>query len=81
MRRNQDREPLGRDALEQLVKLDFFTRIQSGRGLVEQQQRRIGGESTRDLDQALMTIGKARNQLVGTCAKSDKGERGHGTIY
>ena len=77
---DQDGEALRRDALEQLVQLELFGRVEAGRGLVEQQQRRIGGERTRDLDQALMAVGKARDQLVGAAAEPDEGQRLHGAL-
>ena len=52
-------------------------RVEAGRGLVEQQQRRVGGERTGNLDQPLMAVGEARDQLVGAAAQSDEVERGH----
>jgi len=45
---------LGRDALEQLVKLELFGGVQAGRRLVEQQQRRMAASARANLDQALM---------------------------
>jgi hypothetical protein len=41
------------------VQFEFLARIQSGRGLVEKQQRGVGRQRPRDLDQALVAVGKA----------------------
>jgi len=74
---NKDGEALRCDALEQFVQVELFGRVEAGRGLVEQQQRRIGGERAGNLNQALMAVGEARDQFVGTRAEADEGERLH----
>ena len=74
---DQDGEALRRDALEQLMQFELLGRVQAGRGFVEQQQRRIGGERARDLDQPLMAVGEARDQFVGAAAEADEGQRLH----
>ena len=53
---DQDGEALRRDTLEQLVQLELLGRVEARRRLVEQQQRRVGGERTGNLDQALMAV-------------------------
>jgi hypothetical protein len=56
---DQDRQALRGDALEQFMQLELLARVQAGRGFIEQQQGRIGGECAGDLDQPLMPVGKA----------------------
>ena len=74
---DQDGQALRRDALEQLMQFELLARIQAGRGLVEQQQGRIGGQRAGNLDQPLMPVGKARDQFVGAGAKADEGQGRH----
>ena len=65
---------------KQFVQFELFAGIQPGGGFIEQQQGRIGGERARDLDQPLMAIGKAGDQLVGPRPQPDKGQRRHRTL-
>ena len=74
---DQDSQALRRDPLEQFMKLELFGRVQTGRGFVEQQQGRIGGERARNLDQPLMAVREARDQFVGAAAEADEGQRLH----
>ena len=55
----------------------FSLEFKPAAGSSSSSKRRIGGERARDLDQSLMTIGKARDQFVGAAAEADEGQRGH----
>ncbi len=57
---DENGQALGGDALEQVAQALLFRRVEPRGRLVEQQQRRIAGKRARDLDQALMPVGKAR---------------------
>ena len=74
---DQDGQPLGGDAVEQVVQRPLLARIEAGRRLVEQQHRRIGGQRARDLDQALMAVAEARDRLAarGPRARRNRARR------
>ena len=75
---DEDRQALRGDPVEQVVQRLLLAGVEARGGFVEQQHRRVGRERARDLDQALMAVGEARNGLVGAAPQPDEVERGAG---
>lgn len=65
------------DPLEQVMQFDLLAGVQACRRFVQQQQCRISCQRAGDFDQALVTIGETRHQLIGTPAETDKCQRRH----
>ena len=75
---DEDGQPLGRDAVEQIVKNPFLAGIEARGRLVEQQHGRIGRQSAGKFDQALVPIAEARDRLARARSEPDKIECGLG---
>ncbi len=72
----QDREPeLVADVEDQPHQLVALLRIESGGGLVEEQESRLPGERARDLEPALLAVRETRGRLV--CVGREPQHREH----
>ena len=60
------------DREQELAQRGAFARVQAGGGLVQAEQRGLGAHRARDLEPALVAIGKIAGGIVGAVEQADR---------
>ena len=74
---DENRHALAAQGAQQLAERALLLAAQARRGLVEDEQHRVGGEGACDLERALGAERQAARQLVGAPGEADPGELAH----
>ena len=60
----KQRRAVGADAIQKLHQRAAFRRVHAGRGLIEREELRLGGERARDLEPALVAVRQRAREVV-----------------
>ena len=77
----QDRRAVAPDRVEQALERRGFGGVHAGRGLVEREELRIGGERAGDLEPALVAVGQVPREVVGALGDADVLQQLEGALF